>query len=89
MITGLVIGSIHSTIHHPSMSGKRLMMVEKTDLTGAGTGSYLIAVDTVGAGVGEPVLMIDEGGSARQVLNSDDAPIRSVIIGIIDQMTIG
>ena len=88
MITGIVIGSIHSTIHHPSMSGKRLMMVEKTDAAGAGTGAYLIAVDTVSAGVGDPVLIVDEGGSARQILKSDDAPIRSVIVGIIDHVSV-
>ena len=58
------------------------------DETGqAPTGSYLIAVDSVGAGAGETVLILDEGNSARQVVAMEDAPIRAVIVGIVDQVT--
>lgn len=86
MILGRVIGSITSTINHPFYDGRKLMVVEKTDAAGAPLADYLIAVDTVGAGPGERVLVLDEGNGARQVLGSADAPVRSVIIGIIDQV---
>jgi len=33
---------------------------------------------------GQRVLVLDEGGGARQVVGSTDAPVRSVIVGIID-----
>jgi microcompartment protein CcmK/EutM len=46
----------------------------------------LIAVDTVGAGAGETVLVLDEGNGARQVLEAPDAPVRAVIVGVIDQI---
>jgi ethanolamine utilization protein EutN len=46
-----------------------------------------VAVDDVGAGEGERVLVLDEGNGARQVFASKDAPIRSVIVGIIDDVT--
>ena len=84
MILGRVIGSITSTINHPFYDGRKLMVVEKTDAAGAPLADYLIAVDTVGAGPGERVLVLDEGNGARQVLASSDAPVRSVIVGIID-----
>ena len=84
MILGRVIGSITSTINHPFYDGRKLMVVEKTDTAGAPLADYLIAVDTVGAGPGERVLVLDEGNGARQVLASSDAPVRSVIVGIID-----
>jgi len=86
MIIGRVIGQIYSTINHPFYDQKKLMIVEKTDPTGKATGDYLIAVDSVGAGPGEPVLVLDEGNGARQIVGSSDAPIRSIIVGIIDQM---
>jgi microcompartment protein CcmK/EutM len=38
----------------------------------------------VGAGPGQRVLVLDEGNGARQIVVSKDAPIRSVIVGIID-----
>jgi microcompartment protein CcmK/EutM len=58
--------------------------VERTAPDGSPLADYLIAVDTVGAGPGERVLVLDEGNGARQVVGSTDAPVRSVIVGIID-----
>lgn len=84
MIVGRVIGEIHSTINHSFYDGKKLLVVEKTDPTGKPTGDYVIAVDVVGAGVGELVLVNDEGNGARQIFDSTTAPLRSVLVGIID-----
>ena len=52
------------------------------------TGKDLIAVDAVGAGAGETVLILDEGNGARQVLEAPDAPIRAVVVGIVDDVEI-
>ena len=84
MILGRVVGTITSTIHHPFYGGRKLMIVERTAPDGATIDGYLIAVDTVGAGTGERVLVLDEGNGARQVFGSSDAPVRSVIVGILD-----
>ena len=86
MITGRVIGTINSTINHPFYDGKKILVVEKTDATGKATGDYLVAVDAIDAGMGDPVLVLDEGTGARQVFNSTDAPVRSVIVGFIDDV---
>lgn len=88
MILGRVIGSITSTINHPFYYAKKMLMVERIDASGAPLGGYLIAVDTVGAGAGEQVLVLDEGTGARQVFGSSDAPVRSVIVGIIDHVDV-
>lgn len=88
MILGQVCGAIHSTINHEFYNGRRLLVVDRLDLKGKPSGQYLIAVDSVDAGVGETVLVIDEGNSARQVVNDDNAPIRSIIIGIVDQVDV-
>ncbi len=86
MILGRVAGEIHSTINHPFYAAKKLLVVERTDPQGQPTGDYLIAVDAVDAGVGERVLVLDEGNGARQVFASTDAPVRSVVVGIIDHV---
>ena len=88
MIIGKVVGEIYSTINHDFYNYKKLLIVDKLTLTGGSDGSYLIAVDSVSAGVGETVLVIDEGNSARQVVKDAAAPIRSIIIGIIDEINV-
>jgi ethanolamine utilization protein EutN len=86
MILGTVKGTITSTINHRFYTGKKLLVVEKEDFAGKPSG-YLIAIDGgVNAGVGQRVLVIDEGNSARQVVADPQAPLRSIIIGIVDRV---
>ena len=87
MTLGRVIGAITSTINHPFYDAKKLLVVERTAPSGAPLADYLIAVDAVDAGVGDQVLVLDEGNGARQVLASKDGPVRSVIVGIVDQVS--
>ena len=79
-------GTVVSTISHPIYQGRTLLMCDLLDALGDDTGDYLICVDSVGAGAGETVLILDEGNGARQVLGDDGAPVRSVIVGIVDQL---
>jgi len=88
MIIGKVGGTVVSTISHPLYDGRRLLMCDLLDADGNDTGDYLICVDTVEAGPGDTVLILDEGNGARQVLAWKDGPIRSVIVGIVDQLII-
>jgi len=89
LIIGKVAGEIYSTINHDFYNSKKLLVVDKLTLAGKSSDDYLIAVDSVGAGVGETVLIVDEGNSARQVVDDPNAPIRSIIIGIIDEIHFG
>jgi len=83
-----VTGTVVSTINSPVFDHRRLLICDLLDERRKPTGDYLIAVDSVEAGAGETVLIIDEGNSARQVLDRVDAPIRAVIVGIIDEVTL-
>jgi len=85
---GRVNGTVVSTINHPIYEGRRLLMCDLLDASGHDTGDYLICVDSVGAGAGETVLIIDEGNSARQVVGDTTAPIRAVIVGIVDELMV-
>lgn len=89
MIIGKVTGEIYSTINHDFYNFKKILVVDKLTLSGKSSGDYLIAVDSVDAGVGETVLVVDEGNSARQVVDDPMAPIRSIIVGIIDAIDVG
>lgn len=88
MILGRITGEIHSTINHPFYDGKKMLIVEKIRPDGTPAGDYLVAVDTVGAGPGETVLVLDEGNGARQILASATGPVRSVIVGIVDAVSL-
>ena len=63
-----------------------MLVVEKIEMDGKPGSGYLVAVDRAGAGPGETVLILDEGNGARQVLESADGPVRSVIVGIVDSI---
>lgn len=76
-----VAGTVVSTINHPFFDNQRLLICDLEDGDG-----YLIAVDVVDAGVGERVLVLDEGNGARQIFDVTTGPIRSVVVGIVDDV---
>jgi len=89
MILGKVIGNLVSTVRHEVYRGTKLLLVQPLDLNLKPRGDMVVAVDTVGAGPGELVLVVREGAAARQVLKAEHAPVRSLVIGIVDRADIG
>jgi len=81
-----VVGNVVSTVSTAALDGRTLLLCAFVDPDDEETGGYTIAVDTVGAGAGETVLILDEGNSARQVLADDTAPVRAVVVGIVDHL---
>lgn len=47
----------------------------------------IVALDLVDAGVGERVLVCQEGRWARETLGDVNAPVRSMIVAIVDQIS--
>lgn len=88
MKIGRVAGTVVSTICAPVFENRKLLFVDLLDLEGTETGKDVIAVDMVGAGAGETVLVLDEGNGARQVLEAPDAPVRAVVVGVIDELRV-
>ena len=83
-----VSGTVVSTINHPIYDGRRLLMCDLLDEHGEDTGGYIIAVDAVDAGYGETVLILDEGNGARQVVGDPHAPIRAMVVGVVDELLV-
>ncbi len=88
MRVGRVAGTVVSTICAPVFERRRLLLCDLLDESGRPDGEYTIAVDSVYAGVGDTVLILDEGNSARQVVGEPDAPIRAVVVGVVDAVDV-
>lgn len=82
-----VVGPMWAAVKHPAYAGRPLFVVQPIDEAGQDAGSSFVAIDTVQAGVGDRVLVLTEGNGVRQILKMGDiVPIRSMIVGIVDQV---
>jgi len=89
MFLGRVVGDVVATIKHDALAGRKLLLVQPLNADGTPRGARVIAVDAVQAGEGDHVLVVDEGNSAAQVLERPRGPIRTVVVGIIDEVAGG
>ena len=62
------------------------MLVRQERPNGDVAASAFVAVDHVQAGPGDRVLVLTEGTGVRQLLGDEAGPIRSIIVGIIDDI---
>ena len=82
-----VVGPLWAAAKHPAYAGRPLFVVQPVDETGKDAGTSFVAIDSVQAGVGDKVIVLTEGNGVRQILNMGDiVPIRSIIVGIVDQV---
>lgn len=86
-----VVGTVVSTVKHRTYVGRTLLVCQPLDEHGADLGDTFLAIDHAQAGIGDRVLVNQEGNGARQVLRASDVrlPIRSVIVGIVDAVSLG
>jgi len=89
MILARVTGTVVATVKHPDYEGKKVLMVQPVTPELEPVGSQYLAVDAVQAGEGDVVMVANEGGGARLILNDDSlAAVRCTIAGIVDQVNI-
>jgi ethanolamine utilization protein EutN len=86
MFLARVVGKIAATVKHKDLRGKKLLLVRPLDLSLSPSGKPVIAVDSVDAGGGDVVLVSDEGNAAAQILKMERGPIRTVIVGVVDNV---
>lgn len=85
MLTGRVIGTATATVKHPSMQGWKLLVVQPLAADGrSADGDPILAVDCLGAGRGERVIISSDGRGTRELLQSDNTPVRWSVLGICD-----
>lgn len=86
MFLGRVIGEVVSTVKHPSLHGRKILVVDMLTPERKPVGESVLAIDSVDAGVGDFVLVVDEGSSAALVTGLSDPPIRTVVVGVVDSV---
>jgi microcompartment protein CcmK/EutM len=84
MFLAEVLGTVVSPVQHPVLDKERLLLVRVLRPDGSPAGKTRIALDRAGAGVGERVLVVDEGNAGRQLVGRKDAPVKTVIVGVVD-----
>jgi ethanolamine utilization protein EutN len=82
-----VVGEVVATVRHRDLAHRTLLLVQPVDASGAPGGKLQIAVDAAQAGPGDHVLVADEGNGAAQVLRRGRGAVRTVIVGIVDEVT--
>ena len=83
-----VLGTVVSSKKHPAYEGLRVMLCQPVRHDGQGYGPQVVAVDRVQAGPGEQVLLLTEGNGVRQLLKTGDTPIRTLIVGVVDEVSL-
>jgi len=81
-----VIGHVVSTVKTESHHALKLMVVQPVELDGKIHADSFIAVDYAQAGIDDFVLIMEEGGSARQLLKNPEGAIDAIIIGVVDKI---
>ena len=88
MTLGKVVGTIVSDQKIDDYKSLKILIVQPVDPEGKPKGQTMFGVDACQAGVGDLVLICDEGGSARMILEEPEIfTIRTVVTGIVDQVT--
>jgi microcompartment protein CcmK/EutM len=89
MRLGYVLGEVVATVKIPSLERHKLLYVQLVDEKDRPKGQPVIALDKVDAGVGEKVLVVDEGNAASQILGEKQAPVRTLVVGVVDHVDLG
>lgn len=88
MILAKVVGTVVTTIIHLAFKNRRLLVVTPLVMEGEKADEDFIALDNSQAGIGDTVLIDMEGGGIRAAMGDPDAPVMSLIVGIIDSVYI-
>jgi len=84
MFIARIDGTITSTIKHEALGSTRLLIAQRLEADGRETGEPVIVGDPIGVRHGALVVVTGDGEYARALLKSKLAPLRLIVIGIVD-----
>ena len=73
-----VLGTVVSTIKHPTHLGEKVMVVQPINERGHDQGASFVAIDRAQAGPGDIVLVNQEGNGARQLYKIEQLAVQSL-----------
>ena len=86
MFLAKVVKRVVSVEKHEAYLGKIVFVVQPVLPDGTEKGNEWIAIDYVGSGVGDIVVCGGAPGVAKTVFNIELAPIRTLIMAIVDRI---
>jgi ethanolamine utilization protein EutN len=84
MQLGRVLGTVTTTVKHPSFQGERLLVVQLESIDGRGDGEPVLVFDRMGAGRGDQVLVTSDGALLQGQLGKT-SPGRWSVMGLPDR----
>lgn len=81
-----VIGQCTATVKDPTLDGRRLALVRRTDAEGAIVGEVEVALDVTGAAPGA-LVVVTRGSAARQPADNRQLAADLSVIAIVDDLT--
>ena len=85
MQLGVVVGTATATVKHPTLTGWKMLVVQVYGTDGrTPDGDPLVAIDALGAGIGASVVLSSDGKGTRELVKSDNTPVRYSVVGIRD-----
>jgi ethanolamine utilization protein EutN len=88
MFLAKIIKTVTSTVKHRAYEARIVYVVQPVLPDGKKTGPELVAVDYVGSNVGDTVVCGGAPGVAKNVFNLDRAPIRTLVMAIVDRIEV-
>jgi microcompartment protein CcmK/EutM len=88
MFLARVVKTVVASQKHPAFAGKTVYVVQPVRPDGSNDGTEWVAVDYVGAGVGDTVVCGGAPGVARSVFGIELAPIRTLIMAVVDRINL-
>ena len=87
-----VIGTVTTPVQHKSLDGMRQLLLRPVGPDGKPAGKVrvgLVPPGGCGAGEGDRVIVMDEGNGGRQVTGIANAPIKTIVMGVVDSIEFG
>ena len=88
MLLARVKGHLVATVKLEGFNGEKLLIVEPLDEQGTSDGTEVVACDRAGAGVGDVVLVLQEGGSNRLIMEKKTVPCEALVVAVVDRINV-
>jgi len=88
MRLGKIIGTVVSDTKAKGYESRKILVVQPVDAKEKHIGTSFLAIDAVQAGIGDLGLTIEEGNSARQVIEDEEVvTVKTVVAAIVDEIS--
>lgn len=85
MFLARVTGNVVATQKNVHLKGHKLLLVHEINLDKSFKNTNdIIAIDLVDSGIDDVVMVAQEGDVVEQILGHANAPVNTIIIGVVD-----